>query len=189
MSAPLIMIIRHGEKPTPEFDGVDEAGKHSDDNLIVRGWQRAGALVHRFAPLDGSPVDGRLARPTHVIAMCPDQRAEGEKDKSRREIQTAGPVVEALGLQLDRRFGKGNESKAALAAMGQDGPVLVVWDHNKIIELTKEITDSAQVPAEWPGERFDVIFILKRRPGGKGYDFEQMPQCLLPGDLSTVFPV
>ena len=183
------MIIRHGEKPTPEFDGVNEAGKNSDNDLIVRGWQRAGALVHVFASPAGEPVREKLARPAHVIAMCADERTAGEKDKSKREEQTAGPVAAALGLQIDRRFGKGTESKAALAAMGQDGPVLIVWDHNKIIELTKAMTDSSHVPGDWPGERFDVIFVLRLRVNGSGYDFEQVPELVLPGDLATVFPI
>lgn len=182
------MIVRHGEKPAPDLDGVDETGKNSDNDLIVRGWQRAGALVHRFAPLDGSALDKRLMRPEHVIAMSPESRAPDEKDKSRRELQTAGPVAEALGVILDRRFGKGTEQKAAAAAMGQAGPVLIVWDHNKILELTRAIT-GAPLPEEWPGERFDLIFLLKLRAHGSGYEFAQMPQLVLPGDLATVLPV
>ena len=40
-----IMIIRHAEKPTGQQDGVDESGTSSPHHLIVRGWQRAGALA------------------------------------------------------------------------------------------------------------------------------------------------
>ena len=50
-----IMIIRHAEKPTttPPVSGVDINGQQNEDSLIVRGWQRAGALVALFAPTKG----------------------------------------------------------------------------------------------------------------------------------------
>ena len=44
-----IMLVRHAEKPTtPPPKGVDENGADDKNSLIVRGWQRAGALTPFF---------------------------------------------------------------------------------------------------------------------------------------------
>ena len=45
-----IMLVRHAEKPgePPPPHGVDPAGEKDKDSLIVRGWQRAGALACLF---------------------------------------------------------------------------------------------------------------------------------------------
>jgi hypothetical protein len=53
MSARKIMIIRHAEKPDPSANivGVTEGGDVDKDDLTVRGWQRAGALVRFFNPV------------------------------------------------------------------------------------------------------------------------------------------
>src|SRR5256885_1434292 len=47
-----IMIIRHAEKHQhgSRDRGVAEDGRPAHHELTVRGWQRAGALVHLFAP-------------------------------------------------------------------------------------------------------------------------------------------
>lgn len=44
-SAPVIMVIRHAEKPTQAAAGVKQKGEESPHHLTVRGWQRAGALA------------------------------------------------------------------------------------------------------------------------------------------------
>ena len=52
MAAAKIMIVRHAEKPSDDGTilGVDADGKDNPEELIVRGWQRSGALVRLFAP-------------------------------------------------------------------------------------------------------------------------------------------
>ena len=47
-----LIIIRHAEKPDPQANigGVSEAGGADRNDLTVRGWQRAGALVRLFNP-------------------------------------------------------------------------------------------------------------------------------------------
>ncbi len=44
MPATTIMLIRHAEKPGGDDGGVDQKGDADKHNLIVRGWQRAGAF-------------------------------------------------------------------------------------------------------------------------------------------------
>ena len=52
MPANKIMVIRHAEKPSDDgaIEGVTAAGEKCKHELIVRGWQRAGALARLFAP-------------------------------------------------------------------------------------------------------------------------------------------
>ena len=55
-----IMIIRHAEAPVPgQFKGVRQSGEDDEHSLIVRGWQRAGALIRFFR------------RPEHAAIACP----------------------------------------------------------------------------------------------------------------------
>ena len=51
MSALTLMIIRHAEKPKEEWPGpgLTIEGSPDEKSLVIRGWQRAGALVQFFA--------------------------------------------------------------------------------------------------------------------------------------------
>ncbi|MFN8497991.1 MAG: hypothetical protein U0641_09060 [Anaerolineae bacterium] len=44
--------------------GVTPDGIQDTNSLTVRGWQRAGALVRLFAPVNGAFVNSLLATPT-----------------------------------------------------------------------------------------------------------------------------
>jgi hypothetical protein len=71
MAATKIMIIRHAEKPERQDEGpsgVSLEGVHDPEELIVPGWQRAGALARFFAPRDGHFVDVQLATPQVIFA-------------------------------------------------------------------------------------------------------------------------
>jgi broad specificity phosphatase PhoE len=67
-----IMFIRHGEKPDDNGSvrAVDENGAHDPNELTVRGWQRAGALVRFFAPPNGKFSHPALATPTTLFAAA-----------------------------------------------------------------------------------------------------------------------
>jgi hypothetical protein len=185
--SPLIMIIRHAEKPTEELAGIHPNGDQSDNCLIVRGWQRAGALVPYLAPAVGNAANPKLARPIHLMAANREAPGADPKEKSLREEQTLSALSDAIKVPLDVSCGKGMETKAAQIAMEQEGPVLIAWDHNKIVELSRQISDDPAIPGEWPGSRFDMVFVFRAKAGG-GYDFEQVPQMLLPGDFEDLFP-
>jgi hypothetical protein len=184
---PLIMIIRHAEKPTEELAGVHPNGDQSENCLIVRGWQRAGALVSYFSPAFGDVANPKLARPTYLMAANREAVGADAKEKSLREEQTLAALSDAMKVPLDVSCGKGMEAEAARIATKQKGAVLIAWDHNKIVELSRLISDDAGVPKEWPGSRFDMVFVFRAKTGG-GYDFEQVPQMLLPGDFEDLFP-
>ena len=77
MNSAHVMIIRHGEKPSADgtIAGVTTDGDADPNELSVRGWQRAGALVRFFAPIAGAPLRPGIATPAHVFAQRPVDHA------------------------------------------------------------------------------------------------------------------
>jgi hypothetical protein len=63
------MIVRHAEKPSADgsISGVSRAGAQDPDELVVRGWQRSGALARYFEPLNGQFVNAKLATPDVIL--------------------------------------------------------------------------------------------------------------------------
>ncbi len=72
----MVVILRHGEKPTPE--GVD---------LSARGEERARALVEAFKSRPELNVNGK---PVVIYAMGP-----GGDDESQRPMKTMEPTAQA----------------------------------------------------------------------------------------------
>ena len=178
-----IMIIRHAEKP--EDDGTPPPGIGADGNpdrhaLLVRGWERAGALGRFFAPRDGRLVDPALATPKAIIAAAPS-----DAHRSERSVLTVGPLAALLGLTIDTRFDSDDTAGAARAAVTEDGPVLIAWEHKRIADLVSRITGGAVARLHWPGKRFDMVLVLDR--DGAEYRLLQVPQMLLAGDSEQPF--
>lgn len=179
--APIIMIIRHAEKAAPERGGVAQSGEDDPHSLAVRGWQRAGALVGLFAPLERPLPEPRLARPAYLFAECADAPGSEEKH-SQREEQTFIPLAAMLGIEPSFEFGKVQEAEAAAAAKLCPGAVLMAWEHKKLLELAAEITKSEELPPKWPSDRYDLVMVFRLQADGETYSFEQVPQLLLAGD-------
>jgi hypothetical protein len=185
------MIIRHAEKPIGDERAIDVVGSPSDADLIVRGWQRAGALVCFFAPTHGPLQDASLAVPKFVFASWPkgEDPAPGvhgsEKPKSHRPRHTVESLCAKLNLKLNAEFSKGQEKEVAEAAMACPGPVLISWQHESIPGILNALPGGEAGPKSWPGERFDVVYVLTWDAGAKKYRFSQVPQMLLAGDLAT----
>ena len=180
-----IMIIRHAEKPNGQHDGVDESGASSAHHLIVRGWQRAGALACLFAPAYGSVQNTLLAKPAFMFASAPSEDPELGNSRSRRSEDTLKPLAELIGVEINLMFSKGQETALAKAAQACSGPVLIAWQHENINLIVNAILGSKAAPETWPKERFDVVFVLTLNSSQGTYSFAQVPQCLLAGD-STV---
>ena len=185
--APVIMVIRHAEKPTEGVTGVKENGKQSSHDLIVRGWQRAGALACFFAPTHGPQQNPLIATPKFLFASAPSTgSSNGEESKSHRPEETIQPLAKKLNLQINLQFTKGQESDVASAAQMCGGPVLIAWQHEAIYEIAKAIPGGSIAPQNWPGQRFDVVFVFTLDRAQNVYKFAQVPQCLLAGDSTTV---
>jgi hypothetical protein len=178
MPANKIMVIRHAEKPDGKQTGVDPDGKEDAEELVVRGWQRSGALVRLFAPQGGKFTDPHLAQPNTIFASC-----TGKHSNSLRPQHTVLELANALNLKLDLRFPKGAEQDLAKAALAAAGPVLIAWEHEDIPDIANGIVGSGTTcPQKWPGSRFDLVWVFDRQNPANGWTFTQVPQLLLSGD-------
>ena len=183
---PRIMFIRHAEKPDKVAAGVTAAGTPDKEDLIVQGWQRAGALGRFFAPVDPATRAKGISQPGTIFAAMVNA-----KSSSLRPQHTVGPLAGLLGLTVNIGFGEGDEpalAKAAIAA-AQTMPVLIAWQHQDIPTIIKAINDKHHLgPRKWPGDRFDLVWVLDG-DGKGGWTFSQVPQLLLPGDSPELVPV
>src|SRR5205814_6448764 len=86
-SATKIMVIRHAEKPLdfPPPHGVAHTGAHHKDSLVVRGWQRAGALACLFSSAHEPHQSDGLAKPSYLYASKVQKHSP-----SRRPQETIG---------------------------------------------------------------------------------------------------
>jgi hypothetical protein len=182
MSPTKIMLIRHAEKPVPDgAPGVAPDGSPDSKSLSQIGWARATKLVGFFS----QPTARHIDKPDAIIAASPDIG-------SRRPAETVTPLVNALWEDPERaqRFNqsipKEDVTKLAAAVMAADGVVLVAWEHTLIHDAVTALPNAPETPAKWPGDRFDVVWILKPKPGG--WDFQQTPQMLMPTDQDSLLP-
>ena len=179
-----IMFVRHGEKPEKGVKGVTPQGKDDKEDLIVLGWQRAGALARFFWPRDPATMPTGLARPATIFAA-----AVNAASKSIRPQHTVLPLSQLSGIALNTNYGDGNEAALATAAKAAavNGPVLVAWQHQQIPCLIANVAGTPLAP-KWPGERFDLVWVLDSADGGKSWTFSQVPQLLLAGDSAAWVP-
>ena len=175
-----IMIIRHAEKPSDNGDdhGVSIDGVHDRHELTVRGWQRAGALVRFFAPLGGTPNGSLIAQPRTIFASAATARSP-----SLRAQHTVKPLASAIGVAINKQFCEGDEAGLAAAALAAPGPVLIAWHHKPIPRLARLIAgEGLAVPARWPDDRFDMVWVLDQCAAHGRWTFSQAAQNLLAHD-------
>jgi hypothetical protein len=172
-----IMLIRHGEKPEKDRDalGVGDRGRHNGDDLLVRGWQRAGALARFFAPLGDKFTHASLARPDRIYAA-----GTGEGRHSKRSRETVEPLADLLRLPIIARFLPGEESALAAAVLEDEGAVLVAWEHKAIAAIIAAVASGSVTAPVWPQDRYDLVLVLERRK--TDWRLTQVPQMLLAGD-------
>jgi hypothetical protein len=181
MPANKIMVIRHAEKPSEDgsIEGVDTAGVEDKHELIVRGWQRSGALARFFAPRHGF-TNPLLAQPSTIFAS-----KVGKESKSLRPQHTVLELATLLTLNLVLDYAKGEEDKLVKAAIAANGPVLIAWEHEAIPDIANRILgNNTTVPQKWPGTRFDLVWVFDRADGSSAWSFAQVAQMLLSGDSS-----
>lgn len=176
-----IMLIRHAEKPEDGgAQGVSLLGAADDHELIVRGWQRAGALVRLFNPVGGRPAVQGLAVPTAVFASA---AVHGEN--SLRPQHTVMPLCEDLRTIPNIAFVPEDHAGLAEAILAQAGPVLVSWHHEDIPGIVHALAPGVVCPAAWPHDRFDLVWVLDRAGSERPWAFSQIPQLLLPHDSQS----
>src|SRR4051812_46930038 len=108
ISTSTIYLIRHGEKPadTPPPHGVTAAGDHDEHSLSTSGWQRAGALVTLFAPLDKQFRPGFMSPARLVAPKYTDPKAPAENERTH---QTIAPIMQATGQSVETPCKVGDE--------------------------------------------------------------------------------
>jgi broad specificity phosphatase PhoE len=194
-----IMVIRHAEKPDDQHEGVTSHGQSDKESLIVRGWQRAGALAALFDPANGPLQNANLAVPKMIYAADPEAASATADDdgkvgsKSKRPLQTITPLAERLGIKdkVNVEFTKGQEKQLADSVLAASGIVLISWQHQKIPDIAKHIVGTKPptkpIPTKWPGGRFDIVWVFTppAAPSDR-WGFVQVPQQLLSGDANTV---
>jgi hypothetical protein len=69
--------------------------------------------------------------------------------------------------------------------------MLISWQHEAIREIARNLVagsePKATIPAQWPDDRFDIVWIFD--PPAKGrrrWQVVQVPQKLFPDDAATV---
>jgi hypothetical protein len=204
-----IMIIRHAEKPGSyptepgvDFKGVNFAGKPDSESLVTLGWERAGGLVSLFAPSDGHFKNPALATPTFIYAADPNEKASKADGPSQRPFETISALATKLGLTPNTSYKKDDYPdmvKDVLERAGNGVIVLVSWQHQDILAKAKgddsimtEIVNQTGAdpsalgipPGPWPGDRYDLVFVVDLADSGKLSAFTQVPQLLLAGDSS-----
>jgi hypothetical protein len=179
MAATRIMLIRHAEKPDDNDGGVDQKGNPDKHDLIVRGWQRSGALVQFFA--DPREPNGPIKRPVAIFATEPTTGSD-----SKRPRHTVMPLAEFLKLDIDTKIAEGSEDALVKAAIAANGVVLIAWHHEKIPAIANLILQNKSAPQKWPSDRFDVVWIFARAAANAPWTFSQAPQLVLSGDSQTV---
>jgi hypothetical protein len=199
----IIYIIRHGEKPAdppvvvpgqtppapvPPF-GVDFQGNQNPHSLLLRGWQRSGALAVLFDPATG-PLRAGLQTPA---ALLSPSYGSADKTAEHRTYQTIEALSDRLGLAIVSAYAEGDEPALASAVVSQySGVVLICWEHDHIPSLASSLPaiTGTVIPSVWPDDRFDVIWAFTLVSGGAPaqYTFAQIPQQLLSGDAGTVIP-
>jgi len=187
MAATKIMIIRHAERPSDDgsIDGVNMSGTKDPEELTVRGWQRAGALVRFFAPANGHFVNAQLATPDTIFAS-----KVAHHSPSFRPQHTVTLLADFLHKSIVQTHIKGEESALAADALAANGTVLISWEHEAIPELGNLITgNNTTCPQKWHGSRFDLVWVFNRPSTSARWTFAQVPQLLLPGDSAEIAPV
>jgi hypothetical protein len=177
-----IMVIRHAEKHDDAgvIAGVTIEGRPDPEDLTVRGWQRAGALIGLFLPPDGGFIDRSLATPDTIFAS-----GIGPHSRSQRPQNTVASLAAKLGLRINTNHLKGEEAKLAADVLARNGVVLIAWEHHAIPVFGNLIVgNNTSCPQSWPDTRFDVVWIFDQDAGSGGWSFHQVPQRLLAGDSS-----
>lgn len=180
MSASKIMIIRHAEKRLPDdgVEGVESSGAPNKHDLTVRGWQRAGALVRFFAQRPGHKCVDGIATPNALFAP-----GIVEENHGLRPQHTLVPLSELLNNKqpINTKFGLDDFAALVQAAEAVEGIALIAWEHKRIPMIAAQLpVVSGHIPKRWPGNRFDIVWVFDRVPGG--WSFKQVPQLLLAGD-------
>ncbi|KAH8800261.1 hypothetical protein F5884DRAFT_547743 [Xylogone sp. PMI_703] len=142
--APIIYLIRHGEKPPKLTDEKDA------DGLSAQGMERAQGLRKVFGKDSGFDIQ-------YIIAEKPKE--DGSRD---RPYETILPLSQDLGLTPNISISRNNAGDAAKAAKAYEGPgnVLVCWEHGVLAKIVEHL--DVKEKAVYPDNRFDIVWEVRK---------------------------
>jgi hypothetical protein len=158
MSRATLYLIRHGEKPEPEENG-----------LSAQGLERAQALPGVFGP--GSPYNiGYImaqhpgagepllflffplafSSPVSIAHAFPFEKYQAHKTTSdhlytdgaeARPVDTVTPLAQALGLVIDTSVKRDNSEGVAdvVNSYSGAGNILICWEHKHLHDIMKAL--------------------------------------------------
>ncbi|MGI4834804.1 MAG: hypothetical protein ACRYFK_15215 [Janthinobacterium lividum] len=138
-----VVIIRHGEKPA------------EGDNLSCAGLNRALALP---------AVLNRLLPTPPNFTYVPIIGTNDDSTSQARMFQTVTPYAVQHNLCVNSNYAVENAAGLAQELRRQRGTALLVWEHNAIPEITKQLGIKDEL--EWPDEDFDSIWLIEFSGGG-----------------------
>jgi hypothetical protein len=158
----IIMLIRHGEKPT---EGKD---------LSPVGFERAKVIPQLFGGAGAAPPHN-LPRPEFLFATH-------ESKNSNREVETIAPLSGALKMPISSEIADKDFptlAKELLSGKYAGKVVLVCWHHGSLPEFAEAL--GAKPPyTKWPDTQFDRVWRIDYRDGKAV--LTDLPQGLMPGD-------
>ncbi|KAJ6102965.1 hypothetical protein N7486_005392 [Penicillium sp. IBT 16267x] len=145
MAAPIIYMIRHGEKPD---DGAN--------NLSSLGLARAQRLRPFFGKKSGFNIG-------YIVAEHPNK--VGSRS---RPYETVQPLAKDLGVPFNTDIGRDDAAGVARTVedYGGTGNILICWEHHHLSDIAKAIGIIKFAPSSgWsgkvqcPGSRFDLVWV------------------------------
>ena len=138
-----IVIIRHGEKPA------------EGDNLSCTGLNRALALPAVLNELMPSPPN---------LTFVPVIGTDDKNTTRVRMLQTVMPYAVQHNLTINSDFMVANTKAFARQLRRLRGTVLVVWEHNNIVEIAQDL--GLENVSGWPDADFDSVWTISFSGGG-----------------------
>jgi broad specificity phosphatase PhoE len=141
-----ILVMRHADKPDVE----------TDPNLSPAGQERADKLVANIPATFGAP--------DFIFASAVSRH-------SARPFETVAPLSRTIGVPIDATIADQDYEFLASDLLSNDHyaakRVLVCWHHGNISALAEALGSlSADVPARWLDNVFNLILKLDYGPGG-----------------------
>lgn len=166
-----VLLIRHAEKS-------DDLG---DEKLSLKGRERAGALAPYFYY-------------TYSSISAIYAAGIGKHSPSHRPRSTVKPTAKKFKLSINDKHLKDDyaamvDDVKSKAIKCSTFDVLICWEHTLLHNIAVLLgADAADVPANWHGDRYDIIYLLDFDASGK-CTFAQIPQKLLYGDQDSTLPL
>jgi hypothetical protein len=136
-----LVIIRHGEKDA------------SGDNLNCKGMNRALQIP--------KVIVGKFGVPKFIYVPTVNT---GKSTTHSRMFQTATPLASKYGINVDSKYDVEDYEKLAANLQAQTGTILVVWEHEAIVEIAKALGAKTK-GLQWPDNDFDSIWIVTYNNG------------------------